>query len=671
MDFDEAKKRVIKLRKSLNKWNKSYYENNVSLVDDSLFDETLKELFELEKKYPKLITKNSPTQTVGKLESSSFEKIEHKIPMLSLKNGFNESDLFHFDGQIKNFLKEKELENVEYYVEPKIDGLSISLIYKNGLLFRAITRGDGITGEDVTNNIKQISDIPLEVDIETEFEVRGEIYMPLNVFEKINNKRKKNDEILLANPRNAASGTIRQLNPLVVKERNLKSIIYWAYNIDKNDYLFESQSKTIENLSKLNFSTSHLSKKANNVDEVIKIIKNIEKQRSKLKYEIDGIVIKVNNSNFYNDIGNTSKFPRWAIAYKFPAEVKETKLLNIFPTVGRTGRITYNAKLEPVEISGTTVRYATLHNAEYIKDLDLRIGDIVRIKKAGEIIPKVISVNISDRKRDAKIWIEDLNCQYCNSILEKNIDEVDQYCFNEKCPSRMKESILHFISRDAMNIEGLSVKQIEKFINLGWINSFADIYRLKDKRLELLKLDGYKERSVNVLLDSIEKTKNTTLNRFIFALGIRHIGKKTANDLAKKFKSIDNIIEAKLDELINESDFGEVKSNSIVNYFKNKDNLEQINELINLGLNLKEVEIKKINENKFTNKKIVITGTIEGLKRDEVKSYFENFGAKVTTSVSKSTDYLIVGSNPSVSKISKIENENKIIKIKNINELIV
>ncbi len=659
MKFDKAKIRIEELKASLTKWSKEYYVNDKPTVDDSVYDNALAELFALENEYPELITHDSPTQTVGMLESSSFKKTKHEISMLSLKNAFNDEDLLHFDKQIK-----KESTNYSYFVEPKIDGLSISLIYQNGKLVKALTRGDGVVGEDVTNNAKQISNIPQSINYDKEITIRGEIYISHSSFNKINKERLDNDEEPLANPRNAASGTMRQLDPSIVKERNLEMIAYWSMN-NQDDYAFNSQEETISNLSKLGFKTSELSYHARDITEVINVINKISDSRNKIDYEIDGIVIKVNESKHYEEIGYTSKFPKWAIAFKFPAEVKQTKLIDIFPTIGRTGRVTYNAKLEPVQLAGTTVQRATLHNADYIRDLDLRIGDYVNVKKAGEIIPKVISANTNKRTGAEIKWEEVKQCPNCNSIFDRKEGEVDQYCLNEQCSLRLTESIIHFVSRDAMNIEGLSTKQVEKFIELGWIQSFSDIYKLKDKEEDILKLEGYQSKSVNSLLESIEATKSNTLDKFIFALGIRHIGKKTAKDIAKEYGTIDELMKVNLDELLLKNDLGEVKSNSIVEYFNNDKHINEINNLLGLGLNptFKKKDVDK--SHYLFNKKVVVTGTIEGYNREQVKEHLESFGAQITNAVSGSTDYLIIGEKPSANKLSKMP-EDKIIKFNEI-----
>ncbi len=665
MKFEEAKKRIVDLKTLINKWSIEYYEDDAPTVDDSVYDKTYAELVNLEHDFPMLKTEDSPTQRVGGDNlSSSFEKTKHEIPMLSLENAFDNDKLINFDNQIK-----KEAKDYSFFVEPKIDGISISLIYENGILVKALTRGNGIEGEDVTVNAKQIKSIPQKIDFEGNINIRGEVFMSNASFEKINNRRLDEGDVPLANPRNAAAGTMRQLDSRVVKERELDMIAYWAMT-SQDDYAWETQAETIKNLKSFGFNVAEISKSAKDIQEVIEVIEYITKQKDKIDYEIDGIVIKINESWLYDEIGYTSKFPKWAIAYKFPAEVKATKLLNIFPTVGRTGRVTYNALLEEVELAGTKVQRATLHNSDYITQLDLRIGDIVNVKKAGEIIPKVISSNHEKRDGTQVKWTEDKVCPYCSTEFIRKEGEVDQYCPNKHCSSVMKESIIHFASRDAMNIEGLSTKQIEKFINKGWIDSFSDIYKLKDLKEDILALEGYQEKSVNSLINSIEASKDNGLDKLLFGLGIRHIGKKTAKDLAREYRSLEKLFGISLDELLMKNDLGEVKSNSIIKFFNNEENISEIKKLIELGINPTMEEIEVDTNHFLYNKKVVVTGTINGLNRQQVKEELGRFGAQITTSVSGTTDYLIIGEKPSPSKVAKMD-ENKVIKFEDIDKIVV
>ncbi len=660
---EEAKKNIDEIKKKLLKWSIEYYDNDNPIVDDYAYDSKLLELKKIEKEFPELITKDSPTQIVGGTPSSTFEKTSHTIPMLSLSNAFNDGDLFRFDNQINSINRK-----YTYFIEPKIDGLSISIKYSSGKLVKAITRGNGLMGENVTENIKQITNIPLTINDKRDIEVRGEIYIPLEIFKEINKKRINNSEKEFANPRNAASGTIRQLNPDIVKERKLKIFVYWAHDYKTKEFLWDTQEETINNLRDLGFPTSPESFKSFDIKEVIQGIKKIEEKRNKLDYEIDGIVIKVNELELCSIIGKTSKFPKWAIAYKFPPNIKETILEDIFQTIGRTGRVTYNAKLKPVKIDGTSVQRATLHNADYINNLDLRVGDTVGIKKAGEIIPKVIYYNESKRLSSFIKWTEDKICNACNNPLYREEGEVDQYCKNKNCPSRIIESLLHFSSRDAMNIEGLSIKQIQKFVELDWIKDVADIYLLKEKKEEILKLEGYKDKSVFNLLSSIEKTKNNDLSRLLFGLGIRHIGKKTAKDIARTFGSIEEIENTSFEFLLEQMDLGEVKAKSIFDFFNSQKNKELLLKIKRVGINPIQNIISIDRSNKFFNKKIVITGKMEDATRNEVIDFFERKGAKITSSLSSATDFLIAGVKPSKNKLDKIKKE-KIISVINIKEL--
>lgn len=660
MNIREAKKRINDLKEKLNKWREAYYVLDDPIVDDSVYDESYRELVNIESNFPELITSNSPTQQVGDMISSTFDKIDHEIPMLSLDNAFNESDLLTFNRQVTDIEKE-----IDYYVEPKIDGISISIKYRDGKLYQAVTRGDGITGEDVTESIKKLSTVPLTINEKTWLEIRGEVYIPWDKFLKLNKQREEDGETLFANPRNTAAGSVRQLDPTIAKKRGLSLLSYSVYNLETKEYFLDKQSETFVWLKDNKFKISPEAKLFNSIEEVNGLIEWFGTNRHNLNYEIDGVVIKVNNTKLYEKIGYTSKFPKWAIAYKFPAEVKETKLLNVFPTIGRTGRVTYNATLEEVELAGTKVSAATLHNAEYIIELDLRINDIVRVKKAGEIIPKVVSVNMDKRDGSQLEWKIEKNCPSCNQELIKKEFEVDQYCINEFCPSRITESIIHFVSRDAMNIDGLSIKQIEKFINLKWIKDVSDIYDLHKYEKELYELEGYKEKSINNLLTSIEKSKDTTLNRLLFGLGIRYIGKKTAKDLAMSFSSIADLKNVTYEKFLEQNVIGEVRSKSLVTYFENEKNNKLIESLISKGVNPKPIKLEIDSNNRFFEKTIVITGTIEGGTREEVKNFFEEKGAKVTSSISSKTDFLICGINPSKNKVQKME-KDKIINIENI-----
>lgn len=659
----DIKKEIDLLRKKINQLNYDYYFLHKSTVSDFEFDQTLLKLKKLEEEYPEFATKDSPTKKIFDLLDKNFKKEKHlNNPMLSLDNAFDEQDLLDFDKRIKKLLKEEK--NIEYILEPKIDGLSISIYYEGGKLTKAITRGDGRVGENVTINVMQIEDIPKEIKFKENIEVRGEIYLGKKEFEQLNLSRKQNNLPLFSNPRNAASGTLRQLDYKIVKERNLKSFIYSLASLENGEHIKKTQYETICFLDELNFKT--FKKEVflfQNMNHLFERIKYFEEVKNNFNFEIDGLVIKVNNFNIFEKLGSTTKFPRGAIAYKFNALTVVTKLLDIFPTVGRTGMITYNAKLEPVNIMGSIVQRATLHNSDYINKLDLRINDDVLIKKAGEIIPKVISVY---KHNGGKRWIEPKHCPSCNSLLKRIDDEVDQYCLNSNCLEKNIQSIIHFCSKDAMNIEFLAEQQIRKFIELGFIKNSLDLFELKKFKKDILNLQGYKETLVNKILSSIEMSKSNSLERLIFGLGIKNIGKKSSLDLAKKYKTLSNLFKTDLETLSNEKDFGPVKAKSIIEWIEN--NKKIIDVLIYNNINTKIIE-KEINySNIFTDKKVVVTGSIEGGTRKDVFEKLRSVGATVVSSISSETDILLAGKDPSNSKLNKISSD-KIIRIENIDQI--
>ncbi|AGR41820.1 NAD-dependent DNA ligase LigA [Spiroplasma diminutum] len=642
--------KINNLKNNLNKWGHAYYVLDSPIVDDAEYDKTLKELIELENQYPELITDDSPSQKVGGIVMDKFEKYKHKLPMLSLANAFNKEDLLNFNDQIK-----KEIENSDYnfFVEPKIDGLSISLIYNNGKFFKGVTRGDGIYGEDVTSNVKTIKSIPLSIEDQNDYvEIRGEVFLSKTEFEKINKQRQTNDEEIFANPRNAAAGTLRQLDSSIAASRKLDAFLYYFMDREK----FHTHSESLSYLEKMNFKINDLGKICKSIEEVYEHILYIQSQRENLEYEIDGVVIKINDFDLYEKVGYTAKSPKWAIAFKFPAEVKTTKLKNIFPTVGRTGRITYNALLQPVQIAGTTVQAATLHNADFIIQRDIRIGGEVKIKKAGDIIPEVIAPIIDENYYKLNKWIEDTNCPICNSLLERVEGEVDQYCINSQCPRKIVRGLEHFVSRDAMNIEGLSIKIIEKLFENKFIENVGDIYKLNKYKNELIQLDKMGEKSVTNLLESIEKSKSNSLEKLFFGLGIRHVGKKTAKVLAVNFKEIDVISNINFNELEEINDIGPIVAKSVCDWFEIKQNADLIKTLKNEGLNTKYLgnEGSK-NNDKITMKSFVITGTLSK-PRNYFKEMLEEYGAKVIDTVSKKTDFLLAGQEAG----SKLEKAQKL-----------
>nr|WP_250638310.1 NAD-dependent DNA ligase LigA [Spiroplasma clarkii] len=540
-------------------------------------------------------------------------------------------------------------------------------MYKQGKLQTAATRGDGVYGEDVTSNIKTIKSLPLMIaDLDDYVEIRGEVFLNKTEFNKINAQRKAKDEPLFANPRNAAAGTVRQLDSSIAAERNLDAFLYYYMNREK----ISTHSQSMTHLQSMNFKVNNLGQHCPDIQAVIEHVNYLNTLRHDLDYEIDGVVIKVNEFDLYEEIGYTSKFPKWAIAFKFPAEVKTTKLLDIFPTVGRTGRITYNAVLEPVGLAGTTVQAATLHNADFIVERDIRVGANVKVKKAGDIIPEIIEPIKDENFVNLPIWQESQNCPECNSPLERTVGEVDQYCINSSCPRKIIRSLEHFASREAMNIEGLSIKIIEKLYENGFVKNIADIYKLKTVRTNLLELDNMGEKSVDNLLQAIENTKQNSAEKLFFGLGIRYVGKKTAQLLVINFKSILNLKNQDFDTIATIHDIGPTVSQAVVDWFKVQANLDLVTELQSLGLNTDYLGNvgSKFNE-EISNKSFVITGTLSK-PRNHFKSILEEHGAKVIDSVSKKTDYLLAGSEAG-SKLEKAQKLNvKIINEEEFKELI-
>jgi len=558
---------------------------------------------------------------------------------MSLSNVFNENEIMQFDSRIK-----KEGINPCYVCELKIDGLSVSLRYEKGKLVTAATRGDGTTGEDITSNVKTIKTIPLALNKEIDIEVRGEIYMSKNVFENLNKERKQEGKELFQNPRNAAAGSIRQLDSKIAAKRKLECFIYHLPN--PLDYGITSHNDALKFMNDLGFRTNPNNKLVYSVNDVLQFIDEKAKEREKLPYDIDGIVIKVNNIMDQQSLGFTAKYPKWATAYKFPATEVLTKLTDIIFTVGRTGQITPNAVLEPVIVQGSTIRRATLHNEDYVKEKGLKIGDIVSIRKAGDVIPEVVKPIVERRTGDEKDFEMIKNCPICNSLLQKKEGQVDYYCFNNNCDRRNIESIIHFVSRKAMNIDGLGEKIVEDFYNMHFINSIADIYYLNKHRSDLIELEGYGDKSVDNLLDAIEKSKGNSLERLIFGLGIPHVGEKTAKILAMRYKKLDNFMEASVEELTSITDIGAIIAKSIKNYFSQKVNSDLVNQLKELGINTNYLGAGVEVDENFDSKTFVITGTLSSLSRDEAKNKIELLGGKTSSSVSKKTNIVIVGENP-------------------------
>ena len=646
----DVKKRIDELVALLNKYNREYYELDAPSVSDQEYDRLMAELILLETENPEYLSKLSPSQRVGGKVLSGFEKIVHKRQMLSLGNAFNEDDLINFDKRIKEVIK---VDDVEYMAEMKIDGLAMSLTYDNGEFLYAATRGDGVVGEDVSSNVITIKSIPLHVDEKREFEVRGEVYMSKSTLEKLNKERSENGEELLANARNAAAGSIRQLDSKIASKRNLEA--FWYYYVDASSYGFEKHSDSLNYLTSLGFKTNPERRICKGINEVIEYIKEYTEKRKSLPYDIDGIVIKVNDLKYYQALGYTAKTPKWAIAYKFPPEEVITKLEDIIFTVGRTGKITPNAVLSPVRVQGSMIARATLHNEDFVASKDVRIGDYVSIRKAGDVIPEVVRP-IIERRDGSEITFKMIDkCPYCGFDLIKK--DAMHYCLNENCSAKAIEGLIHFCSKDAMDIEGLGDKIVEQFFNQGFIKSIADIYRLDNYAQELMLIDGFGEKSILKMLDAINKSKSNSLERLIFGLGIKEVGAKSAKTLASYFVSLSNLMNASLEDLLAIRDVGVVSAESIYNFFRNQKNIDLINELIELGLNTNYSGKAKVDfENFFSNKTIVLTGTLSSMGRKEASSELELLGAKVTSSVSKSTDIVIYG----------VEAGSKLIKAQNL-----
>ena len=632
------KNRYNELVELLNKANYEYHVLDNPTITDQEFDKYLRELINIEKEYPELVRDDSPTQKIGGEVIDGFKKIRHDIPMLSLSNVFNESEIMEFDNKIS-----KEGFHPNYVCELKIDGLSVSLKYKNGKFVSAATRGDGVVGEDITHNAKTIKSIPLRLNKDIDIEVRGEIFMSKKVLEELNKLRTEQNLPLFQNCRNAAAGSIRQLDSNIARQRKLDTFIYHLPN--PLDYGIKTHMEALEFMKELGFKTNPNNCLVSDVNGILDFINEKGSIRSELPYDIDGVVIKVNDINIQTELGYTLKYPKWATAYKFPATLVLTKLKDIIFTVGRTGQITPNAVLEPVLVQGSTIRRATLHNEQYVIDKGLKIGDIVSIRKAGDVIPEVVNPIIDRRDGTEKDFVMIKKCPICGSDLEISKSGIDYFCHNDACPKRNIESLIHYVSRKAMNIDGLGERIIEDFYNMGFIKKIEDIYDLKDKKTLLIELEGFGDKSVNNLITSVENSKSNSLERLIFALGINGIGEKNAKILAKKYKNIDNLMKVSYEELNNIRDIGPVLAKSIFEFFNNEENIVLINNLKNIGVNMNYIGEDVVENVNFINKKFVVTGTLKKYSRDEIKEIIENNGGTTSESVSKKTDIVIVGEN--------------------------
>ena len=628
-----VKNKIIELRKKINEANYNYHTLDNPLITDYEYDKLFNELVKLEEEHPEYMDLTSPTNKIGGEVLDEFKKVKHDVPMMSLSNTFSEEELISFFNKIK-----KEYPNVNFVSELKIDGLAVTIKYENGKYLSAATRGNGEVGEDITLNVKTIKSLPLELNENVTIEVRGEIFMPHQSFHDLNERRMEQEEPLFANPRNAASGTIRQLDSKIVASRNLDIFLYTIVN---GENYVDTQEGVLKYLKKLGFKTNpfyHVNKTS---EELLSNIKEYDQRRIDLPYDTDGVVVKVNELELYDEIGYTAKSPKWATAYKFKPEEALTKLEGITFQIGRTGRVTPVAELQPISISGSTVARATLHNIDYINNLDIRINDYVYIRKAGEIIPEVLRVDLT--KREKQIPFEMItNCPVCNELLERKAGEVDHYCTNLKCPARNINSLIHFASRVALNIDGLGVKAIETLNSLGYLNNITDIYKLKNYYNELILIEGFGKKSVDKLLTSIENSKKEEADKLLFALGIKHVGAKVSNVLLNKYGSILKLKDASVEELEELDEIGNVIARSVYDYFNNDNNLNLINELAELGLNM-DFTVVEVIKHEFNNLRVVITGTFTKYKRSELTEILKQVGAKVSSSVSKNTDFVFAG----------------------------
>lgn len=654
MDLFQAQERIEELSEQLRQHNDAYYVNDSPQISDYEFDMLLEELQRLEAEYPDFAQPNSPTKRVGGSITKKFETVVHQYPMLSLSNSYSREELIEFDQRVQKLAGKK----VEYTCELKYDGVAIGVSYKNGQLHRAVTRGDGTKGDDITENVKTIRSIPLVLkgDYPEEFEIRGEIFYPLSVFKALNESREEAGEDRLANPRNAASGTLKMQDSRVVASRKLDCYLYYVLG---ENLPFKSHAENLSAAESWGFKVPKKSEKLfatyQSIEDIFEFIDFWSTERNHLNFEIDGIVIKVNDYYLQEELGYTAKSPRWAIAYKFKAEQVETRLNEITYQVGRTGAITPVANLEPVLLAGTTVKRASLHNADQIEKLDIREGDLVQVEKGGEIIPKVVGVNLTHRPTNSEPTRYILNCPECDTALIRIEGEAKHYCPNESgCPTQIKGKMSHFISRKAMDIDGLGEETIEQLYAEGLIHNYADLYTLNEE--DLLKLDRMAEKSVSNLLQGVENSKKIPFERVLFALGIRYVGETVSKKLAKHFKTVDAIINASLEEMIAVDEIGEKIAESLFSFFQVPENLDLINKLKSYGLQFEIVETASTQiSNIFEGKTFVLSGVFETYSRNELKKTIEDYGGKNVGSISKKTDYLIAGDKMGPAKKEKAE----------------
>lgn len=651
---NEILKNYTNLKNKIEKYNNLYYNEDNPIISDMEYDGLLRKLKEMEKEYPALLEIDvSPTEKIGGTASNKFSKVEHKVPMLSLSNTYNIAEIEDFDKRVKKIINFSE--KIEYILELKLDGLSISLIYENGNLTRAVTRGDGKIGEDVTENIMEIESIPKKLKEPISLEVRGEIILPIQNFNKINEEREENGEEVFANPRNAAAGTIRQLDSTIVSKRGLDCYLYYLVNAE--NYGIKTHLESIKFIEKLGFKTTKVFEKYSDFKTLEKSIEKWRIKREKLDYETDGLVIKINDFSFYETLGYTTKSPRWAIAYKFPAEQVKTRLLNVTFQVGRTGVVTPVAELEAVNLSGSVVKRASLHNFDEIRRKDIKIGDNVIVEKAAEIIPQVVNVVFDDRKGTEKEIKEPESCPACGTKLVKEEGLVALKCLNPHCPEKIKREISYFVSRDAMNISGLGEKIVEKFIELEKIKTVVDIYFLENYRNELENLEKMGKKSVENLLNSINESKNQDFSKVLYALGIPFVGKFNANLLSKTFKDIDVLKEKSVEELLEVKGIGDKAAIAVNTFLNNENNWKIITELKEIGLKFKfeEDELKEVKDNPIKGKNFLATGKLQKYKRNEIKDIILEKGGNYLSAVSKNLDFLIAGEKAG-SKLEKAQN---------------
>ena len=650
MTIDEAAKRAEELRSRLNRWSREYYVEDKPTVEDYVYDQEYAELVAIEEQYPDLITSDSPTQRVGGKVLSGFEKVTHDIPLYSLNDVFSKDELFAFDQRVQKAIGRP----VDYCCELKIDGLSVSLRYENGEFVRGATRGDGTVGENITENLKTVRSVPLKLKDAISIEVRGECFMPKKSFVQLNQAREAEGKDIFANPRNAAAGSLRQLDSKITAKRNLDTFLYTV--ADFGPMKATTQYDALEELEQIGFHTNHEKRLCHSIDEVWSFIEEYHEKRMDLTYEIDGIVIKVNEFSLQDQLGFTVKAPRWATAYKFPPEEVETKIEEIEWTVGRTGVVTPTAIMTPVRVAGTTVSRASLHNGDYIKLKDIRLHDIVRIYKAGDIIPEVAQVVLDQRPADSESYVLPTHCPICHSELVHLDEEVALRCINPKCPAQIKEGLNHFVSRNAMNIDGLGPRVLAQMYDKQLVTDVADLYKLTEE--ELLTLDKIKEKSANNILTAIHDSKDNSVERLIFGLGIRHVGSKAAKILAEHFGDLETLSKSDFESIIVLDTIGDTIADSVVTYFSNEEVHDLMSELKQAGVNfeykgIRSSQIETI-ESPFKEKTVVLTGKLTRFTREEAKETIENLGGKVTGSVSKKTDIVVAGEDAG-SKLTKAQ----------------